>query len=205
MRAAIESTLMELAHDPLASEPVVRVAKRTLRGPISTAPLPLSTPRGPASETIAESTIGPTEGATVTVASWKTRRRILVIAGTAALTFLTTLVAFWPRPDADKGKAGTAHALAREAQTAIAPSQPPGEATARPTADQVPVATAPPPPSQPSASALKSHPMTAHHLESTHASAAKTTSKPSSATDSTASHAAAAPSKPATMGRDIGY
>ncbi len=204
MRSAIESALMELAHDPLASEPVVRVAKRTLRGPISTQPLPLSTPREPAGETIAESTIGPTGGATATVASRKVRRRVLIIVGTAALTFVTTLIAFWPRSRADKEKAE-----AVPAQTAIAPSEPAREATPRPTVDQVPVATAPqlppaPPPSPSVSTALKPHQAATHHPDATHAGAAKTTSKPSPPADSTASHTSS-PSKPSTLGRDIGY
>jgi serine/threonine-protein kinase len=204
MRAALESTLMELAHDPLAAEPVVRVAKRTLRGPISTQPLPLSMPREPAGETLAES-IGPTEGATVTVASWKVRRRVLVVAGTAAVTFVTTLLAFWPRSGADKDKVGATRALAHETQTAIAPSPSALEETPRPTVDQVPVATAPAPPPPPSAETLKPHPTALRHPEPTHTSSAKTASKPSPAADSTASHTGATPSKASTLGRDIGY
>ncbi|HVW30886.1 MAG TPA: serine/threonine-protein kinase [Polyangiaceae bacterium] len=204
MRAALESAISELAQDPNSSEPVVRVAKRTMRGPISTAPLPLSTPRD-SGETIAESAIGPAEGATITVASWKARRRVLVVAGSAAVTFLITLLVFWLHSGADKAKAEPAGG---EAPTAIAPSPPPRPTAARPTADQVPVETAPtvPPPSPAATapSATKPHPVLVHHAEAPHPTAPKTPAKPAPASDSTASHTAAA-SKPSTLGRDLGY
>src|SRR6185503_16243536 len=76
MRAALEAALAILSNDPEAAEPVIRVPKRTVRGPISTAPLPLATPRSnPLDATLAEATPEPPEGATLTVATRRARRR----------------------------------------------------------------------------------------------------------------------------------
>jgi serine/threonine protein kinase len=197
MRAALESALMELANDPSASEPVVRVTKRTLRGPISTAPLPLSTPRHHLNETLAEATPGPPEGATLTVASRKSRRRVYGIVAAAAGVFLLTLIAFLSRSTPDKPKYVPLQHVGAEGEPkatvtpAHANAEQPPATTAEPTAAQA----AMPPATRPSVSS--------HHAQ--HANA----SKPSGRTPVAPSFPSTAETATATAkssrDRDIGY
>jgi serine/threonine-protein kinase len=206
MRTALESALLELADDPSAAEPVVRVSKRTVRGPISTAPLPLSTPRNHLGETLAEMTPEPPVGATLTVASRKSRRRAYWIAAAAAATFCLTLFAFLSLSGSGKPKdVPPAHA-AGEAEKANAPAN--TAPAVAPPADQVPVMTAP---AATAPASAPPPPTTAKPVASTHhgqhaATAQKTSGKTSVAASfpSTPQPAAAATPK-SSRDRDIGY
>ncbi len=207
MRAALESALIELVDDPHASEPVVRVPKRTLRGPISTAPLPLSTPRNALGDTLAESTPQPPEGATLTVASRKTRHRTYWVVAASAATFLLTLLFFWPRSAREKPKNTPSQSPAAGAPNAPAtpPSPAPPELLQRAATDQVPVMTAPAsslPAPAPVAARASGTPR--HSRSSSTSKSSGKTAIASSAPMSAVQPASAAP-KPPHDGRDVGY
>ncbi|HEX4336242.1 MAG TPA: serine/threonine-protein kinase [Polyangiaceae bacterium] len=204
MRAALESTLMELANDPTASEPVARFTKRTMRGPISTAPLPLSTPRDHLNETLYEATSEPPVGATLTVASRKSRRRTYSILAAASVMFFATLFVFLSRGTTEKPK-DAVPTKAAGTPTAMPPGNPPPEAAPAPTLEQVPVMTAPT--TLPSAQMPAARPVSGSH-HALHASIApRPASKPQVSTSfPPAPQPAAATATPkSSRDRDIGY
>ncbi len=95
MRRDLELALAELERDPTASEPVVRVSKVPVRGPISTAPLPLNGAalRNAAELTVADGAHPPTS---TTIAD--TGRRMAFFLGGALATVAAVLaIAVWPR------------------------------------------------------------------------------------------------------------
>jgi serine/threonine-protein kinase len=209
MRAALESALIDLSKDPSASEPVVRVSKKTVRGPISTAPLPLSTPRNYLDQTVAESTPEPPEGATLTVATRRARHRLYWVVGAAAATFFITLIVFWPRGEGESAKTTDSTPRAAAAETApnvkvaraTEPAPVPAPATAAAT-DEPPTQAGPS--ATASGAATKPKTPSTHHAPATHSAPKPAAAKPPNSTSSTTAHAVTASGKPS-VGRDVGY
>jgi serine/threonine protein kinase len=207
MRAALESALMDLANDPTASEPVVRVSKKAVRGPISTAPLPLSTPRNYLDQTVAESTPEPPEGATLTVGTRRARHRIYWVAAAAAATFFVTLIAFWPRREGDKAK--TPDSAPHPAAAVITPkatiaqaAEPPQAVAAHAGAEAPMAATVASPAPEPSV-VSKTKTSSARHAPA-HAAPRPGATKPATGAGSTSTQTATS-GKPAKAPRDVGY
>jgi serine/threonine protein kinase len=207
MRAALEAALAILSADPEAAEPVVRIPKRTVRGPISTAPLALSTPRSnPHGETLAEATPPPPEGATLTVATRRARRRawwVIAATGSAILFAVVMLVSrlFTGKPKAAEHEGAlSVHDAPKVAAPPVTAAPPPLPEPV----EEAPVVTAPVPVPPTPGETEKSRTAAASH-RTAHAAPAKPTGKtPAAEAPAQASGGTGIAKKPS-LGRDIGY
>jgi serine/threonine protein kinase len=215
MLTALEAARTVLAGDPKSAEPIARTSKSPPRGPIVTAPLPLSrpTPSSQAEQTIADRTPQPPTPASDRTLSMPSRRTTLGL-GALAVALLAVLFVVL--------RSGSRHEPPHVATSSIqslheaipAGRRPPPEPREVPMAP-VAVDTSPPTPSpktpiQPDGSRVRppaSHAALPSHTGSTpHAAAPALPSTKSSlvpAAPPLRTSAAAPIAKP--LGRDVGY